>query len=127
MTEQIYPTTHRPATIEGLSSWEKSAEAIASAPTMTTPEIAVWWGNTLAAAATTPGLTITKDGSVTRPKTDEELQKALEQNQNSYDRGRDAYIEWFESGTEPEFAGFIAREYARAEGLPMPGDSEDDQ
>ena len=32
-------------------------EAIASAPTMTTPEIAVWWGNTLAAAATTPGLT----------------------------------------------------------------------
>ena len=124
MTNQPYPTTNRPATIDDVDSWEKNSESIASAPGMTTPEIAAWWGNTLAAAATTPGLTITKDGSITRPKTDEELQEALERKQDSYDRGRAAYIEWIESGVEPEYAAWLAREYAKAEGLPMPGDEE---
>ena len=124
MTDQTYPTTHRHATIEDLDSWERNNETIASAPVMTTPEIAAWWGNTLAAAATTPGLTITKDGSITRPKTDEEMQEALERKQDSYDRGRAAYIEWIESGVEPEYSSWLASEYAKTEGLPMPGDEE---
>lgn len=119
MNDQTYPTTHRPATIDDVDSWEKSDETIASAPGMTTPEIAVWWGNTLAAAATTPGLTITKDGSITRPKTAEELQATLERKQDSYDRGREMYIEWVESGVEPECTAWLASEYAKAEGLPM--------
>lgn len=51
MTDQIYPTTHRPATIEDVDSWEKNDETVASAPEMTTPGIAAWWGNALAAAA----------------------------------------------------------------------------
>lgn len=124
MTDQTYPTTHRPATIDNLDSWEKHDETIASAPAMTTPEIAAWWGNTLAAAATTPGLTIAKDGSITRPITAEELQAALERKQDSYDRGRAAYIEWVEDGTEPEYAAWLASEYAKTEGLPMPGNKE---
>ena len=124
MNDQNYPTTHRPATIDDLDSWEKNDESIASAPGMTTPEIAAWWGNTLAAAATTPGLTITKDGSIVRPITTEEMQEALERKQDSYDRGRATYAEWIESGVEPEFSAWLASEYAKAEGLPMPGDEE---
>lgn len=124
MTDQTYPTTNRPATIEDVDSWEKNDETVASAPEMTTPGIAAWWGNALAAAATTPGLTITKDGSITRPKTDEELQAALERKQDTYDRGRALYIEWVESGVEPEYSSWLASEYAKTEGLPMPGDKE---
>lgn len=124
MTDQTYPTTNRPATIDDVPSWEKNDETIASAPVMTTPEIAAWWGNTLAAAATTPGLTITKDGCIIRPITAEELQAALERKQNSYDRARAMYAEWVESGVEPEYTAWLALEYAKAEGLPMPGDKE---
>ena len=124
MTDQTYPTTHRPATIDDVDSWEKNDENIASAPEMTTPAIAVWWGNALAAAATTPGLRVTKSGEIIRPKTDEELQEALERKQDSYDRGRALYIEWVESGVEPEYSAWLAREYAKAEGLPTLGDKE---
>ena len=124
MNDQTYPTTHRPATIEDLDSWERNNETIASPPAMTTPGIAAWWGNTLAAAATTPGLAIAKDGSIVRPITTEEMQEALERKQDSYDRGRAAYIEWIESGVEPEYSSWLASEYAKTEGLPMPGDEE---
>lgn len=34
MTDQIYPTTNRPSTIDNLDSWEKHDESIASAPAL---------------------------------------------------------------------------------------------
>lgn len=120
MTDHTYPTTHRPATIDDVDPWGKNDETIASPPAMTTPEIAAWWGNALAAAATTTGLRVTKSGEIIRPKTDEELQEALERKQDSYDRGRAVYIEWIESGVEPEYSSWLASEYAKTEGLPKP-------
>ena len=115
-----YPTTNRPSAITDLkpSKWEP--EHIAFSPQITTPEIAIWWGNTLAAAATTPGLIITSNGTITRPKTVDEMKAALANEQEDYDRGRAEYIAWVEEGEEPKYTQLYVSAYARAEGLPMP-------
>lgn len=114
-----YPTKNRPSIIGDVPRWQREPQNVASRPEFTDPAIAQWWGTTLAAAATTPGLEVTTDGNIVRPKTLGELQDRLEAAQSEYDRGREMYIEWAETGAAPEWHWFAER-YAKAEGLDLP-------
>lgn len=114
-----YPTKNRPKTINDVPRWQRDPETVASRPEFTDPAIAQWWGTTLAAAATTPGLQVTTDGKIVRPKTLGELQDQLKATQSDYDRGREHYIEWTETGVAPDWT-WLAERYAKAEGLDLP-------
>lgn len=114
-----YPTTNRPSTIQDVSRWQREPQNVASRPEFTDPAIAQWWGTTLAAAATTPGLRVTENGEIVRPKTLGELQDQLKSEQSEYDRGREQYIKWAETGVAPDWT-WLAQNYAKAEGLDLP-------
>lgn len=119
-----YPTTNRPSTINDVSRWQREPQNVASRPEFTDPAIAQWWGTILAAAAKTPGLRVTEGGDIVRPKTLGELQDQLKSEQSEYDRGREQYIEWAETGVAPDWT-WLAQHYAKAEGLDLPADDEE--
>ena len=119
-----YPTNNRPSIVNDVSRWEREPHNVASRPQFTDPAIAQWWGTTLAAAAKTPGLQVTTNGEIVRPKTLGELKERLESAQSEYDRGRDQYIEWTETGVAPDWT-WLAERYAKAEGLDLPTTDEE--
>lgn len=112
------PEKNRPSTHDDLPPWERDGQTVLRRPDYATPEQAEWYGNALAAAARA-GFIIDRDMNVIRPITEAELNANLERVQQSYDRGRAAYIEWATTGNLPEYP-WILDEYCKAEKINNP-------
>lgn len=118
------PTTNRPETFDDLKDWDTAPHVHAKAEVDSfadKPEMLLAWSQMLTAAERN-GYKISRDKysgevMVIIPRTVDELEKALDTAQRSYDTRRENYARCSRDGVDDWHAVWQANQYAEIEGL----------
>lgn len=119
------PQTNRPETAADLRyQWQVTDREVCAEPRLVSKDVARWWGNTLAAAADVPEFAIKTNGRIVHPVSDEEKADLVEGERGSYDRGREKYQTYLDTGEIPRWNHEWST-YLDYEELPTPEKPED--
>lgn len=122
---QELPDTTRPTTLEDLTGEERKGARMVSADVASLgqwPQVMSAWAQ-LNEAAQEAGLELHTGYSgseLCTAMTAEDLNDALKEKQERWERSRKAYADWL-LGSLEDHRLWLAREYARGEGLEVPG------